>query len=269
MKSDRFTFRLERLLSLRQKAEEAAAIALAEARNAETAAHEAKAALAMHRVRTQESLTLRAGDSSTVASLRQVAMLVEDADRRIAHADERYKEIADLNPKVKLPDLPIIKIRRADGSGTTWNFTRFLSEANADWKKTYGFGQQVEWVGGAIGAKGNDGVANNVMQTNGSIGYVEYAFAKSNNLATAKMIGTDGKAVAPDLKSFQSTWPMVATSYIVMPKASADPAAAKIALDFFAYGYAHDADAEALDYMPLTAAQKSESKKAWSQVSTK
>ena len=89
MKSDRFTFRLERLLSLRQKAEEAAAIALAEARNAETAAHEAKAALAMHRVRTQESLTLRAGDSSTVASLRQVAMLVEDADRRIAHADER------------------------------------------------------------------------------------------------------------------------------------------------------------------------------------
>ena len=179
------------------------------------------------------------------------------------------KEIADLNPKVKLPDLPIIKIRRADGSGTTWNFTRFLSEANADWKKTYGFGQQVEWVGGAIGAKGNDGVANNVMQTNGSIGYVEYAFAKSNNLATAKMIGTDGKAVAPDLKSFQSTWPMVATSYIVMPKASADPAAAKIALDFFAYGYAHDADAEALDYVPLTAAQKSESKKAWSQVSTK
>lgn len=179
------------------------------------------------------------------------------------------KEIADLNPKIKLPDLPIIKIRRADGSGTTWNFTRFLSEANADWKKTYGFGQQVEWVGGAIGAKGNDGVANNVMQTNGSIGYVEYAFAKSNNLATAKMIGTDGKAVAPDLKSFQSTWPMVATSYIVMPKASADPAAAKIALDFFAYGYAHDADAEALDYVPLTAAQKSESKKAWSQVSTK
>ena len=179
------------------------------------------------------------------------------------------KEIADLNPKVKLPDLPIIKIRRADGSGTTWNFTRFLSEANADWKKTYGFGQSVEWVGGAIGAKGNDGVANNVLQTNGSIGYVEYAFAKTNNLATAKMIGTDGKAVAPNLKAFQSTWPMVATSYIVMPKAPADPAAAKTALDFFAFGYAHDAEAEALDYVPLTAAQKSESKKAWNLVATK
>ncbi len=88
MSSDRFTFRLERLLSLRQKAEEVAAIALAEARNAETAAHEAKAALEMHRVRTQESLTLRAGDTSTVATLRQVALLMEDADRRIAQADE-------------------------------------------------------------------------------------------------------------------------------------------------------------------------------------
>ncbi|NBW64195.1 flagellar export protein FliJ [bacterium] len=89
MSSDRFTFRLERLLSLRQKAEEVAGIALAEARNAETAAHEAKSALEMHRVRTQESLTLRAGDTSTVATLRQVALLMEDADRRIAQADER------------------------------------------------------------------------------------------------------------------------------------------------------------------------------------
>ncbi len=89
MSSDRFTFRLQRLLSLRQKAEEAAAIALAEARNAETTAHEAKAALEMHRVRTRESLTLRAGDSSTVAALRQVAMLLEDVDRRVEQADER------------------------------------------------------------------------------------------------------------------------------------------------------------------------------------
>lgn len=176
------------------------------------------------------------------------------------------KEIAELNPKIKLPDLPIIKIRRSDGSGTTWNFTRFLSEANADWKKSFGYGQTVEWVGGAIGAKGNDGVANNVLQTNGSIGYVEYAFAKVNGLATAKMIGTDGKVVAPSLKAFQSNWPMVATSYIVMPKASADPAATKIALEFFAFGYANDKLAEDLDYVPLTASQKTESKKIWSQI---
>lgn len=179
------------------------------------------------------------------------------------------KEIADLNPGIKLPDLPIIKIRRADGSGTTWNFTKFLSEANEDWKKRFGFGQTVEWVGGAIGAKGNDGVANNVMQTNGSIGYVEYAFAKVNGLATAKMIGKDGKVVGASLKAFQSNWPMVATSYIVIPKAPADPAATKVVLDFLAYGLSHDADAEALDYVPLTAAQKADVKKTWSQISTK
>ena len=176
------------------------------------------------------------------------------------------KEIAEVNPGVKLPDLPIIKIRRSDGSGTTWNFTKFLSEANADWKKNFGNGQTVEWVGGAIGAKGNDGVSNNVYQTNGSIGYVEYAFAKQNDLQVADMIGKDGKKVSPGLKAFQTTWPMVATSYIVMFKESADSEAAKIAIKFFEYGLAHDKEAEALDYIPLTAAQKAENKKIWSQI---
>jgi phosphate transport system substrate-binding protein len=176
------------------------------------------------------------------------------------------KEIAELNPGVKLPDLPIIKIRRSDGSGTTWNFTKFLSEANADWKKNFGTGQTIEWVGGAIGAKGNDGVANNVYQTNGSIGYVEYAFAKQNDLQVANLIGTDGKKVSPGLKAFQTTWPMVATSYIVMHKESADADAAKVAIKFFEYGLAHDKDAEALDYIPLTAAQKAEVKKTLSTI---
>jgi len=176
------------------------------------------------------------------------------------------KEIAEVNPGVKLPDLPIIKIRRSDGSGTTWNFTKFLSEANADWKKNFGNGQTVEWVGGAIGAKGNDGVSNNVYQTNGSIGYVEYAFAKQNDLQVADMIGKDGKKVSPGLKAFQTTWPMVATSYIVMFKESADADAAKIAIKFFEYGLAHDKEAEALDYIPLTTAQKAENKKIWSQI---
>jgi phosphate transport system substrate-binding protein len=176
------------------------------------------------------------------------------------------KEIADVNPGVKLPDLPIIKIRRADGSGTTWNFTKFLSEANADWKKNFGTGQTVEWVGGAIGAKGNDGVSNNVYQTNGSIGYVEYAFAKQNNLQVADMIGKDGKKVSPGLKAFQTTWPMVATSYIVMYKESADVDAAKVAIKFFEFGLAHDKDAEALDYIPLNAAQKAEVKKILAEI---
>ena len=179
------------------------------------------------------------------------------------------KEIADLNPGIKLPDLPIIKIRRSDGSGTTWNFTRFLAEANADWKKNFGFGQTVEWVGGAIGAKGNDGVAANVLQTNGSIGYVEYAFAKSNNIAWTKMVGADGKAVEPSLKSFQGAWPMIATSYIVMYKAPEDKKAAADAIKFFEFALAHDKEAEALDYVPLTTAQKADVKKTFAQITTK
>ena len=179
------------------------------------------------------------------------------------------KEIADLNPGIKLPDLPIIKIRRSDGSGTTWNFTRFLAEANADWKKTFGFGQTVEWISGAIGAKGNDGVAANVLQTNGSIGYVEYAFAKSNNIAWTKMIGADGKAVEPSLKSFQGAWPMIATSYIVMYKAPEDKKAAADAIKFFEFALAHDKEAEALDYVPLTTAQKADVKKTFAQLTTK
>jgi phosphate transport system substrate-binding protein len=179
------------------------------------------------------------------------------------------KAIADLNPGIKLPDLPIIKIRRADGSGTTWNLTRFFSEANADWKKTFGTGQTVEWVGGAIGAKGNDGVAANVLQTNGSIGYVEYAFAKSNNLSWTKMIGADGKAVEPNLKSFQGAWPMIATSYIVMYKAPEDKKASADAIRFFEFAFAHDKEAEALDYVPLTAAQKAEDRKTFAQIITK
>ena len=179
------------------------------------------------------------------------------------------RAIADLNPGIKLPDLPIIKIRRSDGSGTTWNFTRFLAEANADWKKNFGFGQTVEWVGGAIGAKGNDGVAANVLQTNGSIGYVEYAFAKSNNIAWTKMVGADGKAVEPSLKSFQGAWPMIATSYIVMYKAPEDKKAAADAIKFFEFALAHDKEAEALDYVPLTTAQKADVKKTFAQISTK
>ena len=179
------------------------------------------------------------------------------------------RAIADLNPGIKLPDLPIIKIRRSDGSGTTWNFTRFLAEANADWKKTFGFGQTVEWIGGAIGAKGNDGVAANVLQTNGSIGYVEYAFAKSNNIAWTKMVGADGKAVEPSLKSFQGAWPMIATSYIVMYKAPEDKKAAADAIKFFEFALAHDKEAEALDYVPLTTAQKADVKKTFAQITTK
>lgn len=176
------------------------------------------------------------------------------------------KEIADLNPKAKLPDLPIIKIRRSDGSGTTWNFTKYLSEANADWKKNYGHGSTIEWVGGAIGAKGNEGVAANVMQTNGSIGYVEYAFAKTNGLTVADMIGTDGKKVSPGIKAFQTNWPMIATTYVVMYKENENKEAAKDAVKFFEFTLTRDKDAEDLDYIPLNAKQREEVKKIWAEI---
>ena len=176
------------------------------------------------------------------------------------------KEIADLNPKAKLPDLPIIKIRRSDGSGTTWNFTKYLSEANADWKKNYGTGSTIEWAGTTIGGKGNDGVANNVLQTNGSIGYVEYAFAKQNNLKVADMIGTDGKQVSPGIKAFQTTWPMVATTYVVMYKENENKEAAKDAIKFFEFTLTRDKDAEDLDYIPLNAKQREEVKKIWAEI---
>jgi phosphate transport system substrate-binding protein len=176
------------------------------------------------------------------------------------------KEIAAINPDVKLPDLGIIKIRRSDGSGTTWNLTKFFSEANADWKKDYGIGQAIEWQGTTIGSKGNEGVANGVSLSNGSIGYVEYAYAKQNGLNAANMIGKDGKKVSPNLKAFQTTWPMVATSYIVMYKTPVDAVASKAAIKFFEYAHAHDKAAEDLDYIPLTAAQKADVKKIWSEI---
>ena len=176
------------------------------------------------------------------------------------------KEIATLNPNVKLPDLPIIKVRRSDGSGTTWNFTKYLSEANADWKKEYGQGSSIEWGGSTIGAKGNDGVASNVNQTNGSIGYVEYAFAKQNNLKVADMIGADGKKVSPGIKAFQTTWPMIATTYVVMYKNAEDKDASKQAIEFFKFTFTRDKDAEDLDYVPLNNNQKTEVNKILSQI---
>lgn len=171
------------------------------------------------------------------------------------------KEIAALNPDVKLPDLTIVKVRRSDGSGTTWNFTKYLTEANEEWKSKLGFGTAIEWAGNNVGAKGNDGVAANVMQTKGAIGYVEYAFAKNNKLSVAAMIGKDGKKVEASLESFQTNWPMVATSYIVMYKNPDDKEASKQAIKFFEYALTRDEEAKALDYVPLTTSQKEEVRK--------
>ena len=111
--------------------------------------------------------------------------------------------IKALNPKLNLPKLAIAVVHRADGSGTTFNFTNYLSKVSPDWKEKVGEASSVEWPTG-IGAKGNDGVANNVATTKGAIGYVEYAFAKQNKLIHASMINKDGKTVEPKLASFQA-----------------------------------------------------------------
>ena len=168
-------------------------------------------------------------------------------------------KITSQNPKVKLPDAAIAVVRRSDGSGTTYVFTKFLSEASADWAKNIGSGTAVEWPVG-VGAKGNDGVAGNVKITKNSIGYVEYAYAKQNGLAHTAI-----KGVLPSKSSFQTgAWPITAPTYIIMYKQPVDATASKEALKFFEWAYAKgDAMADALDYVPLDDKQKSAVKEIW------
>jgi len=111
--------------------------------------------------------------------------------------------VVKLNASVKLPAQPIVVVHRSDGSGTTFLFTDYLSKVNVDWKSKVGANTAVEWPVG-IGAKGNEGVANNVGQTKGSIGYVEYAYAKQNKLVNTKLVNKDGKTVAPTAASFMA-----------------------------------------------------------------
>ena len=180
-----------------------------------------------------------------------------------------------LNPDLKLPSTAIAVVHRSDGSGTTFNFTDYLVKASADWKSKVGSATAVEWPVG-IGAKGNEGVANNVGNTKGSIGYVEYAYAKQNHLTHTSMINHDGKKVAPETKTFQAaaananwtaepgfyqiltdqpgadSWPITAATFILMHAAPQDDAATSSALKFFDWAYAKGAKAaEELDYIPM------------------
>jgi phosphate transport system substrate-binding protein len=183
--------------------------------------------------------------------------------------------IQKLDPNVKLPDQAIAVIHRADGSGTTFNFTNYLAKVSPEWDSKVGVSTSVEWPGG-IGAKGNDGVANNVAGTQGAIGYVEYAYAKQNNLTYADLINKAGKLVAPTADAFQAaaanadwsnapgfymiltdqpgdkSWPLTAATFILMYKKPADVAASNDALKFFTYAYDKGADAaKSLDYIPM------------------
>ncbi|MBS0251680.1 MAG: phosphate ABC transporter substrate-binding protein PstS [Proteobacteria bacterium] len=183
--------------------------------------------------------------------------------------------IKKLNPDAKLPNAGIAVVHRSDGSGTTFNFTNYLSKVSADWKSKVGSDASVEWPVG-LGAKGNEGVANNVQQTKNSIGYVETAYAKQNKMVQTKMINKAGKAVVADGASVQAaaanadwekapgfyliitdqpgdaSWPISASTFILMPTKVKDVAAAKEALKFFQWAYANGDDAaSALDYVPM------------------
>jgi phosphate transport system substrate-binding protein len=196
--------------------------------------------------------------------------------------------IAKLNPSLKLPLQLILVVHRSDGSGTTFNFTNYLDKVSLEWKSNVGSATSVEWPVG-IGAKGNEGVANNVGQARGTIGYVEYAYAKQNNLTYAKMINKAGQTVSPTSEAFQAaaanadwnsvpgfgvilsdqpgaaSWPMTAGTWILMPKHPQDPTAAAAALKFFAWAYAHGAKmAEELDYVPMPASVVTSIEKVWS-----
>jgi phosphate transport system substrate-binding protein len=196
--------------------------------------------------------------------------------------------IKALNPNSKLPSSAIAVVHRSDGSGTTFNFTNYLSKVSPKWKSDVGEATAVEWPVG-IGAKGNEGVANNVANTKGSIGYVEYAYAKQNKLTYTNMNNHDGKVVQPTSPSFQAaaanadwanapgfyqiltdepgadSWPITAATFILMPKQPQDPAAAKEALKFFDWAFTKgDKMAEDLDYIPMPDNVVTLIKKEWS-----
>lgn len=185
--------------------------------------------------------------------------------------------IKALNPGVNLPGQAISVVHRADASGTSFVFTTYLARVSQDWAGSVGAATAVDWPVG-IGAKGNEGVAGNVAQTSGSIGYVEFAYAKQNHLKHTRMINKDGKTVVPSADTFKAAaekadwagaanqgfyiilveqaganaWPITATTYILVHKQPADPAATAEVLKFFKWSYANgDNMALGLDYVPL------------------
>ena len=185
------------------------------------------------------------------------------------------KEIAALNPGAKLPDQAISVVYRADGSGTTFNFTNYLSKVSADWKSKVGSDTTVDWPVG-FGAKGSEGVSTTVNQTAGSISYVEYSYVVANHIGYSKMKNAAGKVVEPTLASFaaaaanadwahaknfneiitdqpgDATWPIAASTWVLMYKKSADAAANADALKFFDWAYTKgQKDATDLNYVAI------------------
>ena len=196
--------------------------------------------------------------------------------------------IAKLNPGVALPKQAIAIVHRSDGSGTTFNFAYYLAEVSPTWKSKVGVNTSVRWPAG-IGAKGNEGVANNVANTQGSIGYVEYAYALQNKLGYVRLINKAGKPVTPTSETFQAaaanadwksqpgygvllanqpgdtSWPITAPTWILMYKKPKDVASSREALKFFAWAYKNGGKlAEELHYVPMPANVIQDIQSMWS-----
>ncbi|WP_353093223.1 phosphate ABC transporter substrate-binding protein PstS [Methylibium sp.] len=193
--------------------------------------------------------------------------------------------ITALNAGVTLPDATIAAVRRADGSGTTFLFTNYLSKVNADWKAKVGEGTAVNWPTGA-GGKGNEGVSAFVQRLPNSIGYVEYAYAKQNKMSHVMLKNKDGQFVGPDEDNFKAAaagaewaksfyqvlteqpgkeaWPITGATFILMHKSQDKPESAANALKFFEWAYSSgDKMAADLDYVPMPDTVKTMIRKLW------
>lgn len=200
--------------------------------------------------------------------------------------------IKKLNPNVALPSRAITVVHRSDGSGTTFIFATYLGQVSQSWKNDVGADTAIDWPVG-IGAKGNEGVAGNVAQIAGSIGYVEYAYAKQNKLSHVKMVNRGGQTVEPTVEAFRAaarnadwaaaakdnfyviltnqagaqSWPITATTYILVYKNPGDQQATANTLKFFAWGFDQGDDlALGLDYVPLPDNAVQAIKASWKQI---
>ncbi len=200
------------------------------------------------------------------------------------------KAIAALNPSLKLPDVAIAAVYRSDGSGTTFNFADYLAKVSPEWKEKVGVNASLEWPTG-MGGKGNEGVAALTARTPGAIGYVEYAYAKQNKLTYTLVRNKDGEYPAPDLASFgaaganadwahapgyylivtdapgKASWPIAATSFILVYKVQDKPEVAKTVLSFLDWSYKNGQDmAKGLDYVPIPDNVVALVEKSWGEI---
>ena len=196
--------------------------------------------------------------------------------------------IKALNPGVALPDASIAPVRRADGSGTSFIFTNYLSKVNAEWKSKVGEGTAVNWPTGA-GGKGNEGVAAFVGRLPNSIGYVEYAYVKQNKMTYVQMQNAEGQFVSPDDSAFKAaaagadwaksfyqiltnqpgkeSWPITGATFILMQKSQEKPVQAATSLKFFEWAYkTGDKTAADLDYVPMPDSVKETILKSWASI---